>query len=55
MVLVIGLLALTQEMQLLRFSQVSGAGVVAGTRVVNSVESVWLVGAEVVYGAKVVF
>lgn len=32
-----------------------GAGVVAGTRVVNSVESVWLVGAEVVFGPRLVF
>lgn len=45
---------LTQETQLLRLSQVSGAGVVTG-RSVDSVCSVLLVGAEVTFGCTVVF
>lgn len=49
------MLALTQETQLLRFSQVSGGGVVTGPRVVNGVGTVVLGAAEVTFGTTETF
>lgn len=49
------MLALTQETQLLRFSQVSGGGMVTGPRVVSGVEAAVVGAAEVPFGATEMF